>query len=200
MEISKTVEKCISMPRSRKKGPNWQSKLAEVFPIKKSEVTASTEFPEGERYSRLDFLLRWGSLKDENYPLPVAMNQVTETAMRKHILFKATAKFYPLAKVSSKMMAIDCERCGTTTDPNALTWIAIVNEDLETVYETLVKPPDPIIDYRSHLSGVTEERMKNVRVTLKDVQNRIQQLVAENPDCILLGHSLNHDLKAVRVG
>lgn len=44
--------------------------------------------------------------------------------------------------------ALDCEMC-YTTEGLELTRVTIINEDCKVVYETLVKPLHPVIDYNT---------------------------------------------------
>jgi DNA polymerase III epsilon subunit-like protein len=46
-------------------------------------------------------------------------------------------------------------------------------------------------------SGITPENLANITVTLEDVQERIRALLP--PNAILVGHSLESDLKALKV-
>ena len=53
-----------------------------------------------------------------------------------------------------------------------------------------------IFSYR--FSGVTEKHLRNVDVTLKRVQKKLLRLFGT--DTILLGHSLESDMRALKVG
>jgi RNA exonuclease 1 len=78
-----------------------------------------------------------------------------------------------------------------------LTRVTVVNTKLQTIYETLVKPSNPILDYNSKFSGIKEGDLDRVTTTLSDVQTRLRTLF--NDKTILIGHSLDSDLKALKL-
>ena len=57
------------------------------------------------------------------------------------------------ASQDSPIFGIDCEMCVTLSRQSALTRIAVVNEELEVVYHTLVKPGERIVDYATKVRG-----------------------------------------------
>lgn len=65
------------------------------------------------------------------------------------------------------------------------------------VYDNLVKPEYPILDYLTKYSGLTKEIMDNATKTLKDVQNDLKVLCCS--ETILVGHSLENDLNCLNV-
>lgn len=92
--------------------------------------------------------------------------------------------------------ALDCEMCNTTQG-NELTRVTVVNIEGKTVYETLVKPENTVIDHNTRFSGITEDDLVDVTTTIRDVQAVLLSMFSDRT--ILIGHSLESDLKALKV-
>ncbi|CAG8700144.1 14390_t:CDS:2, partial [Racocetra fulgida] len=88
---------------------------------------------------------------------------------------------YSDGRAELRILAIDCEMCITADGP-ALTRVSVVDDKLKVLYDSF--------------SGITEEILHDVTVTIKDVQTQISELVDKNT--VLVGHSLECDLKALR--
>ncbi|XP_018320896.1 RNA exonuclease 1 homolog [Agrilus planipennis] len=97
---------------------------------------------------------------------------------------------------SHAIYALDCEMCYTTKGLE-LTRVTIVNPECQTVYETLVKPMNPIIDYNTRFSGITKDQMDRTATTILQVQANILHLC--NSKTILIGHSLESDMRALKI-
>ncbi|XP_037792111.1 RNA exonuclease 5-like [Penaeus monodon] len=91
-----------------------------------------------------------------------------------------------IVTVNSPMFGVDCEMCLTSIKQLELTSISVVNEQGKLVYHTLVKPKNRIINYLTKYSGITEEKLRFVKKTLKDVQNDLRNILPT--DAILMMH------------
>ena len=76
------------------------------------------------------------------------------------------------------MYALDYEMC-YTTGVLELTRVTVFDRELDTVYESLVKPKNLIIDYNTRFRGITEDDCKHVVTTVLDVQAALLALFNE---------------------
>ncbi|CAK7214274.1 hypothetical protein SCUCBS95973_002084 [Sporothrix curviconia] len=93
--------------------------------------------------------------------------------------------------------AVDCEMCKAADDKFVLTRISVVAWDGEVVMDELVKPDEPIVDYLTQFSGITEAMLAPVTTRLADIQARLLELL--DARAILVGHSLDSDVRAMQL-
>ncbi|XP_052402686.1 RNA exonuclease 5 [Carassius gibelio] len=97
---------------------------------------------------------------------------------------------------SSPLFGLDCEMCLTCVGLE-VTRVALVDSSGRCVLDELVRPPNPIIDYCTRFSGITPALLAPVSTRLADVRSRLLQLLP--PDAVLVGHSLDGDLRALHL-
>ncbi|XP_036680612.1 RNA exonuclease 5 isoform X2 [Balaenoptera musculus] len=97
---------------------------------------------------------------------------------------------------NSPLFGLDCEMC-LTSKGRELTRISLVAEGGCCVMDELVKPDNKIVDYLTSFSGITKKILNPVTTTLKDVQRQLKALLP--PDAVLVGHSLDLDLRALKM-
>ncbi|KAJ4400809.1 hypothetical protein N0V91_008440 [Didymella pomorum] len=95
------------------------------------------------------------------------------------------------------IISVDCEMCKAENDQLVLTRISLLNWDGSVAMDKLVKPDVPIKDYLTQWSGITPAMLENVTTTLSDIQKELLELIT--PRTILVGHSLNSDLNAMKL-
>ncbi|XP_039216553.1 RNA exonuclease 5 isoform X1 [Crotalus tigris] len=97
---------------------------------------------------------------------------------------------------SSPLFGLDCEMC-LTDKGSELTRIAVVDTSGRCLMNELVKPKWPIRNYLTCYSGITEKLLQPVQTTLSEIQGRLRNMLP--PDAILVGHSLDADLRALEM-
>ncbi|GFY53938.1 RNA exonuclease 5, partial [Trichonephila inaurata madagascariensis] len=145
----------------------------------------------GKFFSKLNLLLSPVQMLKEHFPMPDSNYKRSKCDN-----YVFTKESYSRVSKNSPMFALDCEMC-VTTKKSELTRIAVVNENCEVIYNTLVKPDNEIVNYLTEISGITEKMLQDVTIKLSDVQQQLQKIMP--PDAILIGHSLNCDLHALQM-
>ncbi|ETI25891.1 hypothetical protein G647_02668 [Cladophialophora carrionii CBS 160.54] len=109
----------------------------------------------------------------------------------------SSPKFHDPVTQGLKPYALDCEMVLTSDDKYSLARVSLVDWSGKTVLDKYVKPSITIQNYFTEFSGVTEEILRDVTTTLEDVQKELLGILGQ--DSILLGHSLESDLNALRL-
>lgn len=100
-----------------------------------------------------------------------------------------------------KVYAIDCEMIYTVGGLE-LARVTVVDRSLNCVYESLVKPKQRIVDCNTRFSGLKPENFnKELGRGIKTIEDVHADLLGGliNEDTILLGHSLESDLLAMKL-
>lgn len=92
--------------------------------------------------------------------------------------------------------AMDCEMCYTTKGLD-LTRCTIVDLNGKMVYDEVIVPEHPILDYNTRFSGITEDMILKSKKKIRHVQRDLMKII--NDKSILVGHSLENDFKALRL-
>ena len=164
-----------------KMGSGWSS-------TKKDAPSASLAlWAEDNNISAKDLAAAYGNdLKTTNIP------QAGKTADRVNEGLSPSAE-------AGKYIAIDCEMVGVGPTPDtdsALARVSIVNYHGHQIYDSFVLPKETVTDYRSFVSGITPELLRDAR-RLETVQADVAKLLDGK---ILIGHAIKNDLSALLLG
>uniref|UniRef100_A0A3P9C2Z7 RNA exonuclease 4 n=1 Tax=Maylandia zebra TaxID=106582 RepID=A0A3P9C2Z7_9CICH len=93
----------------------------------------------------------------------------------------------------TKAVAIDCEMVGVGPDgeDSILARVSIVNQFGKCIYDKYVKPTEKVTDYRTAVSGIRPEDIKDgadVQIVQREVANILEGRV-------VVGHAIHNDLK-----
>lgn len=118
-------------------------------------------------------------------------------------------------KRQQKIFALDCEMVETSAGPE-LARVSVImftggnvrngsngsskeeeEEKSVVVFDEVVKPRRKVLDYLTEYSGITPKVLQDVDTRIEHIQLRLLSLIDEND--ILVGHSLDNDLRALRL-
>ena len=160
---------------------------------------------------RTNCLLDYDAMRESDFPMPsyahsrntsdgtTYSSPHSDTSPAPHSYFRL-CESWPASVEDAvngyPMFAVDCEMVQTRAGLE-LARVSLVDENLQCVYDKLVKPDNPVLDYKTEYSGVTAETLADVPTTLRDVHRDLFHLLP--PHCILVGHSLENDLHALKM-
>lgn len=97
------------------------------------------------------------------------------------------------AEEKAKYVALDAEMVGIGPGgvQSRLARVSLVNWDGETIYDTHVQVVEKVTDYRTFVSGITEEDLlSDDAVSFDEAQFRVAELLQ---DKVVVGHGLKND-------
>ncbi|XP_039317162.1 RNA exonuclease 4 [Saimiri boliviensis] len=95
----------------------------------------------------------------------------------------------------TRALALDCEMVGVGPkgEESVAARVSIVNQYGKCVYDKYIKPTEPVTDYRTAVSGIRPENLKQGE-GLEVVQKEVAEMLKGR---VLVGHAVHNDLKVL---
>lgn len=107
-----------------------------------------------------------------------------------------TVRRKPAPCATRRVFALDCEMVQTTLG-REVARCTLVDGAGEVVFDLLAQPGAKIVDYCTQWSGLDEATLRHVATSVDQVRAALVQTV--DADDVLVGHSLDCDLRALRL-
>ncbi|XXG95082.1 MCM DNA helicase complex subunit mcm6 [Hypoxylon texense] len=186
-----------SDPHHRRSHP--KSKPTPTAAAKPMGVTQSSVIAKGTPATITPSLALWAEDNDvspedlaEAYKLGVKDNASLAAAERPRV----NEGLAPGVELG-KYVALDCEMVGVGPEgrESALARVSVVDFHGRQVYDSFVRPREPVTDWRTPITGITPRVLAAAR-GFDEVQAAVADLLA---DRVVVGHDVRHDLAALQL-
>ncbi|KAI0742256.1 hypothetical protein C8Q80DRAFT_1109102 [Daedaleopsis nitida] len=149
------------------------------------------------------YLLSLEQMIENGYPIPSYLAETFEKPpgwVETKVEIVDDTLLSPPNTLAPRIYAMDCEMCLTDDGGKQLARVCLIDYASGIViYDQLVKPSRPVVDYLTRWSGITAEALSKATATFEEVQAHIISVLSVTPTPVLLGHSLESDLHALKI-
>eukprot|EP00538_Stauroneis_constricta_P013319 CAMPEP_0119546624 /NCGR_PEP_ID=MMETSP1352-20130426/961_1 /TAXON_ID=265584 /ORGANISM="Stauroneis constricta, Strain CCMP1120" /LENGTH=333 /DNA_ID=CAMNT_0007591345 /DNA_START=234 /DNA_END=1235 /DNA_ORIENTATION=+ len=98
----------------------------------------------------------------------------------------------------ARYVAMDCEMVGVGPRgyQSMLARVTCIGWDGNVLLDEFVKPTQPVTNYRTHISGITEQDLTLATMTIEECRTKVLSLLDNK---ILIGHALKNDMKVLQI-
>ncbi|TCD64934.1 hypothetical protein EIP91_003431 [Steccherinum ochraceum] len=163
---------------------------------KKRRLNERVASERAQEKNPLRYMLSSEQMLENDYPMP---SYVTDVFEKPEGWVETPQVVDEVVPTKRRILSVDCEMC-LTEDGKQLARVCMIDyESGIVVYDKLVKPEKPITDYLTRWSGITAEAMNTATSTFNEVQSHVLSVLSATPTPVLLGHSLESDLKTLQI-
>ena len=149
-------------------------------------------------YNFIKYMRNKGLLKTAPKDMNISELKASEADQKKVVIVRKAKKKKQTKKVKqidiSKIFGIDCEMVGVGEGEelkDVLARVSIVTRD-DTLLDTFVRVEEPVIEYRTDVSGVRKEDLEGDQARdFHSVVEDVRDILARAE--IIVGHGLGHD-------
>ncbi|KAL1938459.1 hypothetical protein VTO73DRAFT_11699 [Trametes versicolor] len=169
---------------------------------RKRRLTERLTSERAQEKSPMRYLLTKELMIENGYPMPSYLAETfekpagwveTKVAAADDLLSTTPAGEVP------RIYAMDCEMCMTEEGKQLARVCLIEYASGIVIYDQLVKPGKPVVDYLTRWSGITAEGLSKATATFEEVQAHVLSVLSATPTPVLLGHSLESDLNSLKI-
>lgn len=135
MKRNEVAEKYRQLFKNKPKVDQSNQKTSNAL----NSLTSTSEL---DKIPRTSLMLSLSQMAREDYPLPFDKNSLHDISD-----YVFSKEVYAPVTNTSPLYSIDCEMCYNIDGEMETVWLAIVNERMECIYETLLKPRKKIRNY-----------------------------------------------------
>lgn len=97
-----------------------------------------------------------------------------------------------------RYIAMDCEMVGIGPygEISSPACVTMIDWDGRVIFHAYIRQTEPVTDYRTHVSGITESILEKAKLSLEECRAIVSQHLYNR---ILVGHALKNDLTALRI-
>jgi len=158
-----------------------------IGPSSKDEMSSSED-----DNVKTKLLLTLDQLHRYAYPVPTSRTSPKASA---GFVF-SNDNYKPVSK-DSPIYAVDCEMVITSSGDHELAAVCLMDSEFKVLYKSFVRPDNAVTNYLTKFSGITAHMLAGIETRLRDVQEQIRNVLPA--DAILAGHSLENDLRALKM-
>lgn len=163
----------------------------------------------GELFPLEMYLATERQMKACNYPLPTPAQSADSPQSPQHAQqlpdgFSTTEAVRALLEAQEPdapeplpLVAVDCEMVITAQGFELARVTLLDGTNGTLLMDELVIPDNPILNYNTRYSGITASMLEAVTLSVAQARQRVTRFVG--PGSILVGHTLENDLKAVKL-
>ncbi|XP_022081299.1 RNA exonuclease 4-like isoform X2 [Acanthaster planci] len=176
---------------------NWKALLPIVEKSKEADAKRRKKFGKAKKTNEEPKASKPDIWFDDVDPSLIRANENTEAVDS----VQSETDYNPLIRKDAqncptKCLAMDCEMVGTGPkgSQSILARVSVVNQYGACIFDKYVKPREPVTDYRTFVSGIRPQDLRDKGEDFEKVQKELSDLLKGR---VVVGHALHNDFKVL---